>query len=175
MGSIKESKAKQNLHLHIPRLAQCMNQIRPLGRQLIIHPPRRRQLTRPALKRRLERKQTHNIPRISVKDLLVRRVRGGPNLTVERRQMAQVLDVCQDDIGRCLAGGIRGIAVVLSTALRGNVRREAGVDDDVFLARVVVDAETAEDKEAVAEVKLVGEAAELGVEGGKGEGGLGYV
>lgn len=65
--------------------------------------------------------------------------------------------------------------VVLSAVDGGDVRGEAGIDDNVLFARVGGDGEAADDFEAVAVMELVGYLAEGVVQVGEGEGFLGDV
>jgi hypothetical protein len=126
-----------------------MDQVRPCPGNLIVHPPRARQLTRATLLRCLKRKERHDVTRICVKYLLVGRVRRAPDNAV-RIRAAEILDVREDDVCR------RAIElVVLTAALGGDVRGDARVDDDVFLSGVLFNLDAADDEEAVAAVQLV--------------------
>lgn len=58
--------------------------------QLVVHAPGAGKFTRAALQRSLQGEQAHNVPRIGVEDLPVRRVRGAPNDVASARE---VLDV----------------------------------------------------------------------------------
>lgn len=125
-----------------------MNEIGPRARYLVVHPPGARDLTRAAGGRGLEREERDDVPRVRVEDLLVRRVgRAADDAALARP--GQVLDVRQDHVG-LLAVEL----VVLPCPLRRHVRRDAGVYDDVLLARVVVHAQPAQHEEAVAAVQL---------------------
>lgn len=126
-----------------------MDQIRPCSSDLIVHPPRARQLARTALLRRLKRKKRHDVARVRVKDLLVGRIRWASNDAV-RISAAEIFDVREDDVCRLAV-----VFVVLTAALGGDVRGNARVDDDVLFPRVLFDLDAADDEEAVAAVQLV--------------------
>jgi hypothetical protein len=129
--------------------------------------PATREIALPALSRLPERKQGNDIPRIRVKDLLLRRVRrraDAPRVDLG----GQVLDVREDDVG-----GLAIVLRVLARAERRDVRGQTGVDDDVLLARVLVHGDAADDLEAVAVVDVARDGAQGGVEVGEGEGLLG--
>lgn len=100
-----------------------------------------------------------------MKDLLVRRVGGAPNRTIQLAAAAEVLDVGQHHVGELAI-----VLVVLAAQLGRNVRGHAGVDDEVLLARVLVWSQAADDEETVALVQLGGEAAELCVQSWEGKG-----
>lgn len=163
---------EEHVHFHIPWLAQCVNEIWPLGRKLIVDPPSRGQLARTTLDGRLKREQTHDVARIRVEDLLVSCVCRRTDLAGHFLQVAEVLDVRQDHVR---GTAVERAPVVLTTTLRGDVCRQAGVDDNVLLARVLVDAHAADDEEAVSEVQLMGQPAELCVQLREGERLLGDV
>lgn len=119
--------------------------------------PAARQIALASLRRRLERKQRDNIARIGMKHLLLRRVcRRSDLVRVDCRR--QVLDVREHHVG-----GLAVKGAVLAAAGRRDVRGEAGVDDDVFLARVPLDGDAANDFEAVTVVDLLGDLAQSGV------------
>jgi hypothetical protein len=142
-----------------------VNQIRPRLRNLIVHTPRAGQLARAALGGRLQREQGHDVAAVRVEDLLVRGVGGtADDAAAGAAVVAQVLDVAEDDVA-----GLAVELVVLAGQLRRDVRRDPGVYGDVVRARVIVDAQAAEDEEPVAVVQLVREAPEFGAQGGKGE------
>lgn len=126
-----------------------MDQVRPRSGDLIVHPPRARQLTRTTLLGRLKRKERYNVTRICVKDLLVGRVRRTSDDAV-RISAAEILDVREDDV--C---GLAVEFVILTAALGGDMRGDSRVDDDVLFPRVLFDLDAADDEEAVAAVQLV--------------------
>ncbi len=148
----------------VPRLRQRLDQVRPRRRQLIVHVPAAGEVALAALGRLGERKQRDNVADVGVEDLLLRRVRRRANLVrVDRRR--QVLDVREGDVGR-LAGKV----VVLAAAGRRDVRGEPRVDDDVFLARVALDGDAADDLEAVPAVNLARHVPQDGVQRGQRKG-----
>lgn len=140
-----------------------MDEVRASLCELVVHAPRTRQLARAALGRLLERKQRHHVARVSVEDLLVRRVCRTTDGTAVARP-AEVLDVREHYVSWPALE-----LAVLTAALRRHVRREPCIDGDVFLTRVLVYGHASNDKEAVAVVQLVGEPPELSVEGRQGE------
>ena len=158
-------KKEELLPIKRPLLRQGVDQIRPRRRQLIIHSPAAGQLALPALRGRAERKQRDDIPRVGVEHLLIGRVGRGADALPVPLVAAEVLDVVQHDVGRLAVE-----LVVLAPAQRRDVRRDAGVDDEVFFPGVLVDGEAAEDLEAVAEVEFPGDGAQFRVQGGQGEG-----
>lgn len=125
-----------------------MDEVGPGTRYLVVYPPRARDLARAAGGRGLEREERDDVPRVRVEDLLVRRVgRAADDAALARP--GQVLDVRQDHVG-LLAVEL----VVLPRSLRRHVRRDAGVYNDVLLARVVVYSQPAQHEETVAVVQL---------------------
>lgn len=106
-----------------------------------------------------------------MEDLLVRGVGRRANAAAAG-QVAEILDVGENDIGRLV---VVRIPMVLSTALGSNVRRETCIDHDVLLARVLVDAESPDDEEAMAKVKFTRQPSKLVVQLGQGKRVLGDV
>jgi hypothetical protein len=70
------------------------------------------------------------------------------------KSRSDIFDITQNDICT-LAVQIS----VLTAPNRTNMRGYTSVDKDIFLARVLVDIQTAKNKEAVAKMQLVGETA----------------
>lgn len=149
------------LHFHVPKLAQGMNQVGSFGGEFVVHSPGGSELAGAALGRRLKREQAHDVSGVRVKYLLVGRVRRGADVSLHLRQVAEVLDVSKDHVGR---GSVKRTLVVLAATPGSYVCRQTGVDDDVFLACVLADADAADHEEPVAKVKLTGQAPELGVQ-----------
>lgn len=148
-----------------PLLRQRLNQIRPRLRQLIIHPPATGQLTLSAFRRGAEREQRNDIALIGMENLLISRVRRGANALFITTRCAEILDVVHDDVSR-LALELD----ILSPSYWSDMRREAGVDDDVFFPGVLVDGEAAEDSESVAVVEVLGDVSQCCVQVGEREG-----
>lgn len=100
-----------------------------------------------------EGKESDDIARIRVKDLLLRRVRRSADF-VGVDLFAEVLDVSQHDVG-----GLSLPLVVLSAPSRSNVGGHAGVDDDVLFSSVVVYGDAANYLETVSVMEFLGDAA----------------
>lgn len=64
---------------------------------------------------------------------------------------------------------VEGTELVLAAALGSDVGRQASIDDDILLPCVLIDFQTSDDEETVAEVQLVGEVAKLRVQLRNGE------
>lgn len=93
-----------------------------------------------------------------MKHLLVSRVCRRANAALQLRQVAEILDVCENDICR---SAVKGAELVLSATLGSNVRRQPSIDDHVFLPGVLIDFYSSDDEESVTEMQFMGEPTEL--------------
>lgn len=103
-----------DLHLHVPWLSECMNQVRTFGCKLIVHLPGGGQLACTTLNRRLQREETDDVPRVCVEHLLVSSIGRRTDSALHAVQIAKILDVRQHNIG---GATVKGTLVILTTSL----------------------------------------------------------
>ena len=101
-----------------------------------------------------------------MEDLLVCRVRRGTDGAVPPLLRTEILDVRKN----FRPPAVVNVGFALSSALVADVRGDASINNNVFLGRVLVEADAAEDEEAAALVKFFGLGTEDGMQRREGEG-----
>lgn len=146
-----------------PGLSKSSDKVGTSRRQHVVDVPAARQVALAALGCFAQREKADNIARVRVEDLLLSSVRRGPD-AVCINLLREVLDVSEDNVGRFTLP-----LVILTAANRTDVRRNAGVDDYVFFARVLVYRNATDDLEAMAVVDFIGNVTKCGVQRFQGE------
>lgn len=149
-GLTQTTSTGVHLLIKSPRFSQSTDKIRAGSSKLVIHMPAARQEALSTLFGLSQRKQGNYITSISMKDLLISSVRRSTNL-VRINLVAQIFDVRKYNIGRLAVD-----LMVLATSDGRNVRSNSSINNDVFLTSVIVDGDTANDFESVAEVYFLG-------------------
>lgn len=136
-----------------------MNQIWSLLGEDIVNVPAAGKITLATFGRRAEAEKRNNVSSIRVEDLLIGRV-GRCSDFFGFHGVCDVFDVRDH---RRLS--VLQSRVLLATTDIPDVRRHASIDDDVIFSRVVIDAQSPEDKEASAVMDLLRELPQDGAEG----------
>lgn len=154
----------RGLHFVVPRLGECVNQVRPGASNLIVHLPGTRQLASTSRLSCLEGEQRDNVPRVSVEDLFISRVGRAADDTLWIR-MAEVLHMREHHVCE-----LPVVLVILAPSLGSHVGGDTTVDDNVLLSGVLLYFDAANHEESVPTVQFVGQPSKLGPQGWEREG-----
>lgn len=139
-----------DLRVIIPWLGKRVDKFRTCCREFVVDVPTAREIALAALSGFAKCKQGDNVSDIGVEDLFLSRI-SRPSDLLGVHDGRQVLDVGKHHVRRLAV-----VLLVLTAPDRGNMGRDAGVDDDVLLAGVFGDGNTSDYFEPVASVYFAG-------------------
>lgn len=146
-----------------PWFGKRVDEVWPRGRELVVDLPAAGEIALAPRGCFVEGKQGDDIPGIGVEDLLFGCV--GRGADISRIHIGrQILDVREHHVR-----GPAAVLVILAPPDGRDVGRDACVDDDVFLARVLRDRHAPDDFESVTRVDFAGNLAQGPVQVGERE------